>query len=286
MPTNLTPNAANGATNPVVVAPATGDARTAASIVAGLQPLTDRDAYLAEVIFSDGVPTIATVASIAALQAIDTTSAVPDGSVRLVDGSDVIGAFRFFASASSGAVPYQVIVPTTGAGRWIRTDAGVWGVANGLATLSSSSRLVQLPPNAIVQQATVDLAHDAHFTTGSFVSGPTVTPSAVAAGDVFTVAANGYAVLSGSGTPVGALQLVAIENSTTTVLWGAVVDNAWFTAGTPMPFAATAQYTAAGTTGVVFALQGRITGGGTSTSVRSLADSNSSCALSFQQVRP
>ena len=85
---------------------------------------------------------VRTVASVAALKAINTSSGMTDGELRYLAGTDFNGEYKYVAaSVLAESLPW-VVAPTTGSGRWIHSLYSLVGAASGIATLSASSRVV------------------------------------------------------------------------------------------------------------------------------------------------
>lgn len=276
MPTPLTANATNGATNPPVIAPTNlVDLATAASVIAGLQPLADRDAYLWQVLSSTGITHIAFCASLATLQAIDVTT-IASGEIRFLYG---VGLFRYESTATSAAITNIVVVPTVGAGRWINIEFSVWGTAYGLATLDLNGKLAQPAPNAIIAQSSAvsSATYDVTGTTFVDVAGMSVTLAANA-GDVLHIT---------FATPVlgaaGLIQLAVVEGGVTTPL--GIYPTQATTAPAVFTYAGTFVHTVAGGSGSVVKLQARISGTGTTT-VGGGSLNYGPATISVVQVRP
>lgn len=200
MPQNLT----DASSWDTATAPVGGDVRNAASVATALQAAANR----ARFVYDRATP----LADVAALKAIASPA---DGLVRLVE---LLGFYVFdAASAAAESLPW-LVQPTVGTGRWVHSLYGVLGVANSLATLDGSSKVVQPVPNRIVAMQQDDLG--ALFTTSSTsyvdVTGLSVTVAACEVGDVLLVDA---ALICGStvGSHSGYARVVAVDPAATIV---------------------------------------------------------------------
>ena len=99
--------------------PTDGDARTAASVKTPFQRLLDNDTYLQDQLVTQGAKKLRRVADTTALKAINTTSGVADGEVRVVgDGTSFKGLYVYESGSSATESLPWIVQPTTGSGRW------------------------------------------------------------------------------------------------------------------------------------------------------------------------
>lgn len=99
--------------------PTDGDARTAASVKTPFQRLLDNCAYLYDQLVTQGATRIRRVADTTALKAINTTTGISDGDVRLVgDATSFSGVYVYESGSSATEELPWIVQPTTGSGRW------------------------------------------------------------------------------------------------------------------------------------------------------------------------
>jgi hypothetical protein len=151
-----------------VVVPAAGEPRTAASIQAPFQTLTNRTKWLKDEIvevaaYSSGITKFRQAADITALKAI-TSSSYADGQVCFVLG---YGVYHYTAASAASVSEPWIVKPddVAGNGRWLHAEYLLKAANSGLATLNSSGKLTsgQLE-NRIVAMG---IASGSYTTTGA-----------------------------------------------------------------------------------------------------------------------
>ena len=132
MPTNITEVDTFTATVPV---PNDGEGVTAASVLQFAQPLANRTKNLNGILKTSGVYRHKVVADVATLKAI-AVAGVADHDFRYLDG---IG-FYFYDSTTtpSGDTLPVIIKPGSGAGQWLHELVGLYGITDGIATLTGN----------------------------------------------------------------------------------------------------------------------------------------------------
>lgn len=128
---------------------------TAASLSESVQPLTNRSAYLRNILETTGIRRVQTLADVAALRAVEAT----EGDVAKVDN---LGLFVFVPGAAPPMQPtdftpwwVRTTNPVTVEGRWenvamYATQMELGKVEGAIPVLDADGRLTVTPPNAIV----------------------------------------------------------------------------------------------------------------------------------------
>lgn len=132
----------------LVSIPNGNEPRTISSLEPGFQALANRTAF-AKNLLDTGVKKIRTFQNSG--QILGFASPVDGEHAVLIDK----GLYRYDASSTVAATNVFVIQPTavTGPGRWIHVDAGLAGLAGGLATLDGLGRV---PVNQLALAAVLD----------------------------------------------------------------------------------------------------------------------------------
>jgi hypothetical protein len=126
------------------------DRRTAASVEVPLQALTNRDAYLQDLVAGAGTG-IKRVAQVGGAADVAALTGMVNGDVVMVSGGDIEGVsgqpgmdplmYRYTSGSAFTADGFMVIAPDVGAGRWVAIGYGARGLAGGWASLNSDGKV-------------------------------------------------------------------------------------------------------------------------------------------------